>query len=91
MFIKPKCINCNQRKPIVNVVVIATMAGDIKLNYCHDCNNEKAREEAELEKKREIQRDKERKEYDKQRRYEYLKREIELSELEEKAKLLGID
>lgn len=91
MFLRTKCIKCNNRKSIVNTVVIPTMSGDVKLNYCHDCNNEKAREEAELEKERQIQRDRERKEYEKQRRYEYLKREVDLKELEEKAKLLGIE
>jgi hypothetical protein len=85
-----KCISCGSRNPIVHIKSIATMAGDVKLRYCSECNNKRISEEAAQQEQYRIAYEMEKKERDKQKRYEYLKREIELRELEEKAKILGI-
>jgi predicted neutral ceramidase superfamily lipid hydrolase len=66
------------------------MAGDVKIHYCVDCHNKKVREDAEREERSRIAFELEQKEREKQKRYEYLKREVALRELEEKAKKLGI-
>lgn len=84
----PKC-TCGKR-PVVYTKTIPSMAGDIKVPYCQKCHEN----EVEWKKAEEIVREKhrieEQKEQEKQKRYEYLKREVELRELEEKAKKFGI-
>jgi hypothetical protein len=79
------------KKPVVHTNVLPTMAGDVKLHYCSDCYQKKTKEETEREERNKTAFEQETKERVKQRRYEYLKREIELRELEEKAKEFGID
>jgi hypothetical protein len=88
MFFTPKC-TCGKR-PVVYTNVLPTMAGDVKLHYCSDCYKKKVHEETEREERNKVAFEQEQQERLKQRRYEYLKREIELRELEEKAKELGI-
>ena len=85
-----KCISCKQRKPIAHIEVIPSMAGDVKLRFCLECATKRAEEKAEQERQYKIQSVIEQKERDKEARYRYLKREVELAELEEKAKQLGI-
>jgi hypothetical protein len=89
MFFKTKC-SCG-KSPVVFTNVLPTMAGDVKLHYCIDCHKKKIQEETEREERNKIAFEIEQKEREKQRRYEYLKREVELRELEEKANVLGIN
>jgi len=88
MIFTPKCA-CGKR-PIVHTEIIPTMAGNIKLHICQQCYEYKRRQEQEQERERERQCSIEEKAQERQARYEYLKREVELAELEEKAKKLGI-
>lgn len=69
---------------------LATMGGNITLRWCGDCWDKKQETERLQKEKWSEQFKVEREEKEKQRRYEYLKREIELVELEKKAKELGI-
>ena len=85
-----KCISCNQRKPISYTEIVPTMSGDVKLRYCSECATIKVEEKANKERQYKIQADIEQKEREKEARYRYLKREVELVELEEKAKQMGI-
>lgn len=70
---------------------IATMGGTVKLRYCQECLDKKRKRDKLLMEERAEARRFEQEENAKQRRYEYLKREVELAELERKAKELGIE
>jgi hypothetical protein len=86
-----KCINCRKRDPIVYVNSLPTLGGTVKLRYCSECNEKRLYQEKEREERSAKEWELGQNERQKQRRYEYLKREVELLELEEKAKKLGID
>ena len=86
-----KCIGCKKRESIVSVESVATMAGTVKLRFCAECSTSRAKIRKEQEEQSRKSYEAEQKERAKQRRYEYLKREIELMELEEKVKFLGIE
>lgn len=89
MFFKPKC-SCGS-KAVVHTNNLPTMHGNVKLHYCNDCHSKRLREEKEQMERNNLENRIAEQEYIKQQRYEYLKREIELKELERKAKELGID
>lgn len=94
---KSKCSICGQKKSTVHEKP-RFVSKHKKIKYCKECWDfqlklEEHRTKIEMMKqeerlKREIQKQEEIKRQD---RYEYLKREIELIELEEKAKELGIE
>lgn len=86
-----KCISCEKREPIVYVNSFMTMGGTVKLRYCFKCNNERLNQEKEKEEHYRKSFELEQIEREKQNRYEWLKREVELKELEEKAIKLGIN
>ncbi|PAD91670.1 hypothetical protein [Shouchella clausii] len=91
LFFKPKCSDCGKREPIVHTDNITTMTnGDLTFRYCSDCYQKREAIVAENKEKDRKRFEPMRKEQEKQHRYEYLKREIELVELEQKAKELGI-
>ncbi len=91
VFFKPKCSDCGKREPIVHVEHVLTMTnGDLTFRYCTECHQKREVINAELKEKDRKRWEPILKEQEKQRRYEYLKREIELIELEKKAKELGI-
>ena len=90
-FFKSKCSECGKREPIAHTDCVSAMAnGDLTFRYCAERHQE--RESIKAENKEDYRKRFEplQIELEKQRRYEYLKREIELVELEKKAKELGI-
>lgn len=92
MFFKPKCSDCGKREPIVHTDNVATMTnGNLTFQYCAECHQKRETIKAENEEEYRKRFAPIRKEQEKQRRYEYLKREIGLVELEKKAKELGIN
>lgn len=92
MFFKPKCSDCGKRNPIVHADCVVTMTnGNLTFQYCLECNQKREAIKADLKESHRKSYEPIRIEQEKQKRYDYLKREIELKELEEKAKLLGID
>lgn len=92
VIFKPKCSECNKRKPIVHTDYISTMTnGDLTFRYCSECHQNRETIKTKNKEFYSNRFERLRKEQAKQRRYEYLKREIELIELEKKAKELGID
>ena len=78
-------------KNIVNKTKIYTMAGDVELLYCEKCWNEYMLEEEKRRETSRIQKQKEIEERERQEYYLKLKREVEIKELEEKAKKYGIN
>jgi hypothetical protein len=91
LFIKPKCSDCGKRNPIVHADCVTTMTnGDITFRYCLECNQKREAIKAETKESDRKRYEPIRIEQEKQKRYEYLKREIELVELEKKAKELYI-
>lgn len=89
-FHKKECAKCKSDK-IVHTEYIYTIQGDIPIHYCQKCLDDKAREiqekhDREEKLRREAEEEKARNDY-----LEWLKREIEIKELEAKAKELGID
>jgi hypothetical protein len=88
MLFKPKCL-CG-KKPVVHTDPISTLVGSIKVHYCEECFEKKVDEQVKLAEQKNEWVKREQEESEKQRRYEHLKREVELKELEEKAKKLGI-
>lgn len=91
VFFKPKCSECGKRETITHTDSVSTMTnGNLTFRYCAECHQK--RETIKGENKEDYRKRFEpiRKEQEKQRRYDYLKREIELIELEKKAKELGI-
>ena len=90
-FFKSKCSECGKREPIVHTDSVSTMTnGDLTFRYCAECHQKRETIKAQNKEDYEKRFEPIRKEQEKQRRYEYLKREIELIELEKKAKELGI-
>lgn len=91
LFLKPKCSDCGKRDVIVHSQTVYTMTnGTLNFSYCKKCYEERNRKEDEFNEKNRQYWEPIYKEKERQRRYEYLKREIELRELEKKAKELGI-
>lgn len=95
MFFRKKC-SCGE--VVVHKQSLPTMHGNVTLGWCDDCWKEKQEDEEfrskinKLKHEERVRRDLEKREEEKrQQRYEYLKREIELLELERKAKELGIE
>lgn len=89
MWFKKKCI-CNKKKEIVYTEVITTMQGDIKIHYCAECYSIKLKDDLQRQEMNKVLFNKEQEEREKQYKYEWLKREVEIKELEKKAKELGI-
>lgn len=90
-FFKQKCSDCGKREPIVHTDNVVTMTnGDLTFHYCAECHKKREIIKVENEEKYRKRFEPMQKEQEKQRRYEYLKREIELIDLEKKAKELGI-
>jgi hypothetical protein len=65
--------------------------GDLTFQYCLECNQKREAIKTEMRESDRKRYEPIRIEREKQQRYEYLKREIELVELEKKAKELGIN
>lgn len=76
---------------IVYTETIPTMGGDIYLHYCKECFDEKAQEAIRQGEERERLRKENEAEKAKNDYYLWLKREVEIKELELKAKEYGID
>jgi hypothetical protein len=92
MFFKPKCSDCGKSEPIVHTNNVVTMTnGHLTFQYCSECHRKREKIKADCREKDRKRYEPIMKEQEKQRRYEYLKREIELIELEKQAKALGID
>ncbi|MGV4321196.1 hypothetical protein [Bacillus mojavensis] len=84
-----KCCNCKEKSSYEEN--IPTYGGSVKLRYCEKCWNKKQEREKLQREEWDRQAREKQKEIDKQKRYEYLKREIELVDLERRAKELRID
>ena len=89
MWFTRKC-SCGN-SPAVHTQIIPTMAGNAKLHRCVECHFEKMKYDTEAQERSRIAFAKEREEREKQRRLEYLQREIALREAEAAAKALGIE
>lgn len=88
-FHKKECGRCKDER-IVHTEIIYTMQGEIPLYYCQKCLDDKVREmqakhDREEKLRKEAEEEKARNDY-----LVWLKREVEIKELEEKAKRLGV-
>lgn len=70
---------------------VYTMTGNITLEYCEVCWNERKELDKKWETEMKEEQEKINAEKAKQERYERLKREVEMYELEQKAKAYGIE
>lgn len=85
-----RCVCCN-RRDIVETRKYSHLAGETKVHYCSKCYNELLKQELERQQINKANYEREQKEKQRNNYYNKLKREVEISELEEKAKLLGLD
>ena len=76
--------------PVVHSDAIPTMGGEIYINYCKECFDKEAQRIIEEQKERERKRKESEAEKAKNDYYLWLKREVEIKELEAKAKEFGI-
>ncbi|AKQ08465.1 hypothetical protein PQE66_gp150 [Bacillus phage PBC2] len=87
---KMECGRCGSSK-VVHTEITFTLGGAIDLHYCQKCVNDKAQELVEQHEENERKRKEAEAEKAKNDYYLWLKREVEIKELEEKAKEYGID
>ncbi|MFS0905647.1 hypothetical protein AB3N02_21625 [Priestia aryabhattai] len=86
-----KCHGCGHRSPIVYNEWNHNYAGSFKVRYCIECLDKKRKRDGEQmeryrQRNEELQKEKDRKEY-----HAWLKREVEIAQLEKKAEKFGID
>jgi glucose-6-phosphate isomerase len=88
---KRKCSCCGHKSVIVYDEWSHYYAGSYKVRYCIECLDKKRKQDGEQmeryrQRSEEIQKEKDRKAY-----HEWLKREVEIAQLEKKAEKFGID